>query len=344
MALFSRSPCFVRNRKKKSIQDQVVVITGASSGIGRQTALAFGRAGATLVLAARGGDALEEVTSEVQALGVPVRLVIADVSRAEQVERLADEAMSTFGRIDTWINNAGVGQWARFADHSLAEIDQIIATNLLGTMYGTKAALSRMHGGGTIINIGSVESERAIPLQSVYAASKHAVKGFTDALRVELHRDKSPVDVVLIMPTFIDTPLYEHSGAKLGGVEPRPIPPLYAPSAVADAVLFAAEHPTKEIVIGGSGKVFEVLDRFVPNVVEGAMKLGGAMFKLQRSGRPKTVPANLFQSSEGYRVRGGYGGFERSRYTRTVEQHPVVKRAILVGAVTLVVAALVRRR
>jgi len=303
----------------------------------------FARAGAAVVLAARGGDALREVASEIHAAGGNVRVVIADVSRIEEVEKLGDEAIEAFGRIDTWVNNAGIDQWARFVDHTIEEMNQIVATNLLGTMYGARAALSRMQDAGTIINIGSVESERAMPLQSVYAASKHAVKGFTAALRMELEHDRSPVDVVLIMPTFIDTPLYEHSGAKLGGVEPRPVPPVYAPAAVAEAIVFAAQHPGKEIVIGGSGKAFEVLDRFLPNLVEQAMAVGGAMFKLQRSRRPKIVPSNVFHSSEDYRVSGGYPRLERSQYTRWIEQRPAIKRALFVAAAAVAVTTLLRR-
>jgi NAD(P)-dependent dehydrogenase (short-subunit alcohol dehydrogenase family) len=327
--------------RKTRLSEQVIVLTGASSGIGRMTAQELARAGASIVLAARNEEALREVECEVNALGGRAVVVVADVSKPADLQRLADEAITAFGRIDTWINNAGVDQWARFTDHTVQEIDQIIGTNLLGPMYGARAAIARMRA-GTIINVGSVESERAMPLQSAYAASKHGVKGFSDALRMELEHDRVPIDIVLIMPTFIDTPLYEHAGAKLGGAEPRPVPPVYSPRAVAEAIVYSCEHPRPEIVVGGSGKLFTLLDKVAPRLLERLMVRSA--FRLQTSRKAKSVPSNLFAPSDGYRVRGGYRRFRRSLYTRYVEQHPFVQRA-LVGSVVIGIAmAALRRR
>lgn len=329
---------------KRKLSEQVVVVTGASSGIGRQTALRFGAAGASVVLAARSGDALQDVADAIRGRGGKALVVVTDVSRVEQIERLATAAEERFGRIDTWVNNAAIEEFATFESHDIADIESLIRTNLLGTMYGTQAALARMrgHGEGTIINVGSVESRRALPLQSVYAATKHGVKAFTEALRMELAYEKSAIDVVLILPSSIDTPLFEHARSKIGA-EPRPAPPVYDPGIVAEAIVFAAEHPRKEIVIGGGGKMLTLLDRFFPSVTDRMMTTGGVMFRAQKSRRPKRTPDNFDRPSATHRVRGGYRAFRRSLYTRLFEQHPNLRRAVAAGLAMGAAALLVRR-
>lgn len=329
----------------KRISEQVVVITGGSSGIGRETALRFGAKGASVVIAARSEEALYEVADQIVSAGGNAHAVVCDVSTADEVDRLADTAVRVFGRIDTWVNNAAVEEWAAFEDHDAAEMERIIRINLLGTMFGTQAALRVMRAAdeGSIINVGSVESKRPLPLQSVYSASKHGVKAFTQVLRMELANEKSGIGVTLILPASINTPLVEHAVSKIGS-EPRPAPPVYDPAVVAEAILFASEHPRDEIVVGGAGKLLTLMERLAPRTADRLMVAGGSMFKAQKSMRPAQPGGNLFTPSRAPRVRGRYPGHRTSIYTRVFEQHPVARRVVLGGMMIGAAAWLMRKR
>jgi short-subunit dehydrogenase len=331
---------------KPKLSDQVVVITGASSGIGKETALQFGAAGAAVVLAARSAGALEYVADSIRAGGGRAHVVLTDVSKLEDIERLRDEALNAFGRIDTWVNNASIEEWATVDDHTPEEIEQIVRTNLLGTIFGTKAALAHMRtrGSGTIINVGSVESKRSLPLQSIYAATKHGVKGFTQSLRMELMRDRQNIHAVLILPASIDTPIFEHGRTKLGGRHARPIPVTYAPAAVAEAIVYASRHPRSEIVIGGAGKMFTLMERLMPNAADRVMTAGGAFFKAQTSRRRARGDDNLFEPSKTHSISGGWRAKRRSTYTRMFGQHPAAARLMLAGLAVGVGAYLARRK
>jgi NAD(P)-dependent dehydrogenase (short-subunit alcohol dehydrogenase family) len=214
----------------RPLGEQVVVLTGASSGIGRVTAVEFGRRGASVVLAARNEQALQAAAREVEAAGGRAHVVVTDVADAAQVSRLAEEAARRFGRIDTWVNNAAVSEYGTIEQISLEEIERIVAVNLLGTIYGIKAALPHLRraGGGAIVNVGSVLSDRAVPLQSTYCATKHAVKGFTEAVRMELERERAGIHLTLIKPAVINTPYYNHARTRMR-VEPRAMFPVYEP-------------------------------------------------------------------------------------------------------------------
>jgi len=208
------------------IGEQVVVITGASSGIGREAALRFGERGASVVLAARTGAALREVAREVERLGGRACVVATDVAEWDQVERLALEAVDSFGRIDTWVNNAAASEYATVEEMTVGEIERQIQVILVSQIYGMKAALPHMkrRGQGTIINNASGFAKRSVPLQAAYCAAKHGIKGFTDALRLELKHEKSGVNVTLLMPSSINTPFFGHARSRLGA-KPRPVPP-----------------------------------------------------------------------------------------------------------------------
>lgn len=329
---------------KRAIEDQVVVITGASSGIGRETALQFGERGARVVIASRSDDALHELAEEIRARGGRAHVVVTDVSRRDEIERLGDEAVAQFGRIDTWVNNAAVEEWATFEDHDDTEIEQIVRTNLLGSMYGTRTALARMRqvNSGTIINIGSVESLRVLPLQSVYAATKHGVRAFTRVLRMELMREGSGIDTVLILPGSINTPLFEHASSHIG-VEPRPAPPVYEPEVVAAEILYASLHPRAEIVVGGGGKMMTMMERLMPFLTDRLMVAGGSMFRAQKSRRPDDGVNNLHAASTRHRRTGRWPGHRTSVYTRVFERHPSLKRAVVLGAVGGLVLLALRR-
>jgi short-subunit dehydrogenase len=332
----------------RPINEQVVVITGASSGIGRETALEFGKRGASVVLAARNEEALGEVAREIEREGGMAHAVPTDVADWSQVERLAQEAVNRYGRIDTWVNDAAVAEYATVEQMSIEEIDRIIQVNLLGTIYGMKAALPHLkrQDGGTLINVSSVLGARAVPLQAAYAAAKFGVRGFADSLRMELEHEGSNVNVTTILPSSINTPFFDHARSKMGA-EPKPIPPIYEPSAVAEAILFAAENPRREIIVGGAGKMMAMMQKISPGLTDRYMLLGGQMFKQQKSDRPNGHKDNLFTPSTGTgSTTGEWGGRmtqSRSLYTHFLGLHPNRGRAALAAGGMLGAVALRRR-
>jgi NAD(P)-dependent dehydrogenase (short-subunit alcohol dehydrogenase family) len=327
----------------RPLSEQVVVITGASSGIGRATAEMLARHGASVVLAARNEAALQEVAAEVERQGGQALAVPTDVSDPEQVHRLADQAADRFGRIDTWVNGAAVGLYGVVEQLSPEEIRRVVEVALLGTMYGARAALPHLrHSGGTLINISSVAGKRAIPLQGPYSAAEHGIVGFSDALRVELEHDQAGVAVTTILPYGIDTPFFNHARSKLG-VMPRPTPPVYEPDAVAEAVLWAAEHPTREIVVGAAAEGLIMAQMLSPSLVDRLQTIGGLGFKLQMTNRPASGNDILFApSQEAYRVRGDFGGetFLGNGFTRNFEFHPARQRLALAVLFVALAAAI----
>jgi short-subunit dehydrogenase len=325
------------------VSKQVVVITGASSGIGRETAVMLGERGASVVLAARNETALQEVAKEIARLGGAAEAVVTDVAEWSQVERLAQVAIDRFGRIDTWVNNAAVSTYATVEQMSVDEIERVLQVNLLGQIYGMKAVLPQLtrQGQGTIINVASALAERSVPLQAAYCASKHGVKGFTEALRLELARDHPGITVTLIEPSSINTPLFTHARSKLG-VKPQPIPPIYEPRVVAETILFAAEHPRRTIVAGGSGKLLTVAQQLSPALVDWYMLQNERGFTQQQTDRPDDGQDNLFAPMGGIgSATGEFGQRSQSTslYTRYLERHPnrqrVLNLAMLAGLVAL---------
>ena len=330
----------------RPISEQVVVITGASSGIGRETAIQFGRQGASVVLAARNETALREVEEEVERLGGRAYVVGTDVAEWDQVDRLAQEAADRFGRIDTWVNNAAASEYAPVEEMTAEEIERQIQVILVSQIYGMKAALPHLkrQGQGTIINNASILAARAVPLQAGYCAAKHGIKGFTEAFRLELEHERSGINVTLLMPSSINTPLFDHARSKLG-VKPQPIPPFYEPRVVAEAILFAAEHPRRDIVVGSAGKMLAVMERISPSLLDRLMLARGAMFEMQKTDQPDNGQDNLFEPVGGTgSTTGEFGRLSRSTslYTRHLEQYPNRKRALL-GLAVAGVVVLVRR-
>jgi short-subunit dehydrogenase len=322
---------------QREISEQVVVITGASSGIGRETALAFGGRGASVVLAARNKAALQAAAKEIERLGGQASVVVTDVAEWPQVEKLAQSAVEQFGRIDTWINNAGVSEYATVDEMTIEEIDRIIKVDLLGMIYGVKAALPilKQQDQGTIVNVASGLADRAVPLQSAYCAAKHGIKGFTEALRIELEQADSHVNVTLIQPSSINTPFFDHARSKIG-VKPQPIPPVYEPSAAAEAILYAAEHPIRNVHVGAAGKMLSVMQRISPALVDRYMLMGGQAFKSQKTDQPDDGRDNMFTPSTGTgSSTGDFGKLSQSTsiYTRMLGLHPNRGRAALASAV-----------
>lgn len=328
------------------VNEQVVVITGASSGIGRAAALEFGRRGAKLVLAARNGEALHDLAAEIGAAGGEAQVVVTDVARREDVDRLAAEAVTRFGRIDTWVNNAAVVVYGTVLDTPVEEMEQIIQVNLLGQIYGMKAVLPPMiaQGHGTIINVASVEAERALPYHAAYSASKHGVKGFTEALRVELAHDHLEIQVTLILPGSINTPLFNHARSRLG-VKPLPMPPVYEPETVAAAIVSAAEQPQRDIYVGSFSRLLTLLERLSPGVVDRMFLTGDMAFRFQKTAEPDNGRDNLFGPlPERGAVQGDFSKLAKpvSLYTQLLELHPQ-RKWLLLGATAAGAAILLRR-
>jgi len=246
----------------KPIREQVIVVTGASSGIGLVTArIAAGRCG-RLVLTGKNEHALRDLAEEIQgdeSHGGVAAFVAADVADETALRRVADEAVRRYGRIDTWINCAGVSTYGRVTDVPIAEQRRLFDTNFWGVVHGSRIAVEhlRTHG-GALINIGSAPADRAIPLQGVYSASKHAVKAYTDALRMEVEHDGLPISVTLVKPAAADTPHVDHAANYLTS-EPHNRLPLSAPEVVAETILYCAEHPVRDVFAGGGGKLLALV-------------------------------------------------------------------------------------
>jgi NAD(P)-dependent dehydrogenase (short-subunit alcohol dehydrogenase family) len=290
----------------KRVAEQAIVITGASSGIGLATAEMAGRAGARVLLTSRDEVDLEQAVGRIRGAGGKATHMVADVADFDAMKRVAATAVREFGGIDTWVNNAGVSIYGRLEEIGLMDARRLFETNYWGVVHGTLAALPHLKThGGALINVGSVLSDTGYPLQGHYTASKHAVKGFTDSLRLELESAGAPVSVTLIQPAAIDTPYPEHAKSYLG-VEPRHTPPVYAPEVVARAILSCAERPARNVLVGGSAKVLNTIERFAPRLGD---RFKEATADGQRSDRPSRFEDTLFNPRPGDgRVRGTYDG------------------------------------
>ena len=290
----------------KPLDQQTIVITGATSGNGLATAQEAVRRGAAIVLAARNQEALERVREDLKARGGRVAICPADVSIDEEVERIADTAIDAFGGFDSWVNDAAAATYGRMDELPMADHRRIFDVNYFGLLKGSLLAARhlRARGGGAIINLGSVLSDRAMILQGPYSASKHAVQAATDALRMELERDDAPVSVTLIKPGSIDTPYPEHARNYMGA-PPRLPPPLYDPALVADAILFACEHPRRQIYVGGAGYLISLMGRLAPRSTDKIMeKIGVESQQKPGDGGEPASRDNLYEARSDGRVRG----------------------------------------
>lgn len=328
----------------KALRDQTIVITGASSGIGLTTARRAGRAGARLVLASRNGEALQQLVHELAAEGREAFYVISDVGDPQDVDNIARAAIERFGGFDTWVNNAGVSIYGRIEDVPLEDHRRLFETNFWGVVHGSRTAVRHLkQRGGALINSGSELSEVAIPLQGMYSASKHAVKGFTDALRVELEAEGAPVSVTLIKPAGIDTMFVPHAKNYMEH-EPWLPAPVYAPDVVADAILFAAQHPKRDLFVGAAARVGASLAHHAPRMVD--RYLSRFMFRgQQRDAPPRPLGQNaLHHPGAGLQEREGRPGvvFKSSLYTKAA-MRPKAAIGVL-AAIGLAIAAMVRLR
>jgi NAD(P)-dependent dehydrogenase (short-subunit alcohol dehydrogenase family) len=328
------------------LREQVMVITGASSGIGLVAARQAAEQGARVVLAARNETDLRDAVERIRAAGGRAVYVVADVADPQQVEHIADQAIREFGRIDTWVNNAAVSMYGRLVEAPIEDLRRQMDVNYWGQVYGSRTAVRHLRTrGGALINVGSALSDRAIPLQGNYCAAKHALKAFTDALRMELEEEGAPISVTLVKPASIDTPFFEKAKTFLG-VEPQPVPPVYVPEVPADVILAAAQRPIRELIAGGSGAKLSAA-RFAPRLADRYMERW--TFDGQKTDIPAALhrPHNLYTpviEDGGERGRNWQGHTRGSSLYTSAFLHPMVTAgAIAVAAAAMGVAAWRRR-
>jgi short-subunit dehydrogenase len=318
----------------------VVAITGASAGVGRATARAFAREGADIGLIARGRERLESAQREIESLGRRAVIAQADVADAEQVEAAAQRIEDELGPIDVWVNNAIATVFARVTDTTPEEFRRATEVTYLGSVWGTMAALRRMRerDAGVIVQVGSALAYRGIPLQAAYCGGKHALQGFLESLRAELLHDGSHVHVTMVQLPALNTPQFTWSRAKLPR-SPQPVPPIFQPEVAADAIVWAAAHPRRELMVGWPTVKAIVGNAIVPGIADRYLARNG--FDAQQTDEPVDPgrPDNLFEPVPG--DQGARGPFDAKSRKRSF-QLPLAKHRIpllagiaaLAGAVT----------
>ena len=321
--------------KLKPINEQVVVLMGASSGIGRATALRFAEKGAKVVVSARGEEGLRSLVEEIQEGGGEAIYAVADTSDFEQVKTVADRTIEEYGRLDTWVHLAATAVFATFEQTTPEEFKRVVDVTLMGQVYGAMAALPHLkrEGRGALIHISSVEAKRAFPFHSAYGAAKHGIDGFVEAMRVELKHEGWPISVTQVMPGTINTPFFDNGRSKIG-VKPVGMPPIYEPETVADVILYAAENPERDLVAGGAAAALILNQRLSPRLLDAVLSTR-AGFSPQMTEEPMSEndPDNLFEPiSDHDTARNGFRAFERSFYN-WLQSHPILRKGVLAGAV-----------
>jgi len=319
---------------RPAVSESIVVVTGASSGIGRATALAFAREGASIVVCARREAPLASAAEQCRSLGVEALAVPADVRDESAIHALARRALDRFGRIDVWVNNAGVGVLGAFEAVPPDVFRGVIETNFFGCVHGARAVLPHFtaQDHGILINLASMLGKMAMPYYTAYAAAKFAVVGFGETLREELIG--TGVDVVTIMPAAIDTPFFAHS-ANYTGRAVKPPRPVYDPDDVARAIVRAAYHPRREIFVGGAARAMSALHAMAPALYEQAARSLADFDHFQDREAGPTPGAVLAPVPSGTDIRGGWRAHSTTRTAPT--------RAVAIGAAIVLPAYLALR-
>jgi NAD(P)-dependent dehydrogenase (short-subunit alcohol dehydrogenase family) len=314
--------------RRRNGDAQVVVITGAGSGVGRATARAFAREGSAIALVARGEDALGATAEEVEQAGGTAIVVPTDMADPDQVEVAARMAEATFGSIDVWVNNAMTSVFAPVWDIEPEEFHRVTEVTYLGVVYGTMAALRRMRtrDRGAIVQVGSALAYRGIPLQSAYCGAKHAIQGFTDSLRTELLHEGSGVAVTMVQLPALNTPQFDVVRSHLPR-KAQPVPPIYQPEVAARAIVHAARHPRRrERWVGGSTVLTILGNRLAPWALDRYLARTG--FESQMTDQPEISRRdNLFEPIPG--DRGAHGRFDDRAHGRSLQQVVTTGTAML---------------
>jgi NAD(P)-dependent dehydrogenase (short-subunit alcohol dehydrogenase family) len=317
---------------------EVVVVTGASAGVGRAIVREFARHGASIGLLARGRDGLEAARQEVEAAGSRALVVPTDVSDDAQVERAADMVERQLGPIDIWINNAMVSVLSPVAQMTAADFRRVTEVTYLGYVHGTMAALARMapRDRGVIVQIGSALAYRAIPLQSAYCAAKHAVQGFTESLRSELIHDGSRIHVTTVQLPAVNTPQFSWIKTRMPR-HPQPVPPIYQPEVIARAVYWAAHHRRREFSVGYPTVKAILGDKLIPGLLDHYLAWVAYDAQQTRQSVRPDRPHNLYDPLPG--DRGAHGCFDDAAKTFSPQAWANRYRGWL-GLAALAVAAL----
>ena len=289
----------------RKLRGTTVVITGATSGIGRETALAFAKAGARVVAAGRRKDRLREVVKEVEAKGGEAMAVPADVSDQKQVERLIEKSVGRFGRIDTLVNNAGVGLAARFSEQTIEDFKRVMDVNFWGAVYACKAVLPHMQAqpsGGVIINVSSIMGKRAMPFETAYCSSKFALAGFSEALRAEVMADK--IDVSTVFPGAVETEIFETSANQTGLEFPAYVPKFPARE-MARIIVQDARFPQPEIVMAMDAQVIDFFNRVAPGLMDFALGMGLPFVEGMRRDRSRSKGSGNLYNPADRKTRSG---------------------------------------
>jgi NADP-dependent 3-hydroxy acid dehydrogenase YdfG len=318
---------------------EVVVVTGASAGVGRAVAHAFARSGARVALLARGEEGLRRAAHEVEQLGGTALVIPTDVADAKAVDAAAELVEGTFGPIDIWINDAMATVFAEFADIHPDEYRRATEVTYLGAVHGTMSALHRMlpRDHGTVVQVGSALAYRAIPLQSAYCGAKFAIRGFTDSVRTELMHNKSQVWISMVQLPAVNTPQFSWCRTKLPD-HPQPVPPIFQPEVPAETIWWAAHHRRREVYCGGSAAAVILANKLAPAIADRYLARTG--YKSQQIAGlpvPDDRPNNLFDPVP--TLAATHGMFDDRATTRSVQTWLTTHRGIAIGAVVGCLAA-----
>jgi NAD(P)-dependent dehydrogenase (short-subunit alcohol dehydrogenase family) len=326
-------------------EQRVIVVTGASAGLGRAIARGFGARGDRVALLARGLDGLEAAAKDVEAAGGEAFIVPTDVSSWEQVEDAARRVELEVGPIDVWVNDAMTSVFAPFRELEPQEFERVTAVNYLGFVYGTMAALRHMlpRDRGTIVQVGSALAYRSIPLQSAYCGSKHAILGFTESLRTELRHDHSGVRVTMVQMPAMNTPQFSWVRTKMPN-HPQPVAPIYQPEIAAKGVLFAADHPDRHnYYVGISTSLTVLANKLAPGLLDRYLAKTGYDSQ-QMAGKPvaRDRPDNLFDPVPG--LAAEHGVFDDKAWSHSPQLWTTTHKTLLAGGAVAVAGAVVSSR
>jgi len=310
---------------------EVVVVTGASAGVGRAVARVFGGRGADVALLARGRDGLEAARAEIEASGGRALVLPTDVADAAQVERAASAAEDAFGPIDIWVNNAMTSVFSPAIEMQADEYRRVTEVTYLGCVYGTLSALRRMRprDHGTIVQVGSALAYRGIPLQSAYCGAKHAVQGFTESVRTELYHDSSNVWITMVQMPALNTPQFGWVRSRLPR-RAQPVPPIYQPEVAAEAIVWAAHHHRREVLVGRSTLVAVLGNRLAAGVLDHYLGRTGYESQQYDGAEDPDRPDNLYEPVPG--DHGAHGDFDRRAHDRSWQLWLTTHRTLLLAA------------